>query len=137
MKLTSEDFMQWLGLQVGDRVKLNDDIWTVIYDANEIHTVYLQIKDGELYYTRWLFELIDKNFEIIPKIKRVGDLKCCDEIKCEQCPLRGICTTAMSFLSMKLYDTLDRYGVHKGTYFDQEIYDLLKARLDKEVEENE
>lgn len=132
MKKTSEEFMEFLGLKLGDRIKIDGDdrIWVV---STKRFMYRLECLNEEI--VKPFGHLEGMNYEILHTSKRVGDLKCCNEIKCEQCPLRGVCTTMMAFPPMKLYDILNRYGVHKNAYFDQEIYDLLKARLDMEVEE--
>ena len=58
--------------------------------------------------------------------KIVGNLKC-TEINCEKCPLRAL---SCRFISGKsLYEILDLTEADT----DQEIYDLMKNRLDKEV----
>ena len=58
--------------------------------------------------------------------KKVGDLNC-DEISCAKCPLRAL---SCRFVSGKsLYEILDLTEADT----DQEIYDLMKNRLDKEV----
>lgn len=135
MKFTSEDLMKAMGLKVGDRVKFLDDIWVVKYDENEVHEVYLHRKYGGYDQILWLTELIDKDIEILPQPKKVGDLQCKD-FKCDNCPLKVLITcNPYNGRSKKLFDNLAKWTSAYGT-FDQEIYDILKARLDKEVEEN-
>ena len=58
--------------------------------------------------------------------KRVGNLKC-TEISCEKCPLRAL--SCISAHGKTLYEMLDLTEVDT----DKEIYDLMKNRLDKEV----
>ena len=132
MKYTSEMLMKAMGLNVGDTIKLN----------GKTHT-FTAKKDGALICKNVLKQLIDQEFEVIPKPKRVGDLKCNNECfrNNGQCPIRAICSHCNLMRSDKtLYEFLEFYKDKKDKYaneveFDQEIYDLLKARLDKEVKE--
>lgn len=61
------------------------------------------------------------------KNKRVGDLKCTD-IDCSGCPLRVI--SCVSAPNRTLYEMLDLTEADT----DLEIYEILKKRLDREVE---
>ena len=124
MKFTSEDLMKAMGLQVGDTIKLN----------GKTHT-FTAKKDGTLICKNVLKQLIDQEFEILPRPKRVGDLKC-KEFTCTTCPLRAIdCANIVTSVEKTLYQILEEIkGIAlSGDYFDQEIYNLLKTRLDKEV----
>ena len=77
-----------------------------------------------------------KDFEILPKPKRVGDLKCNEFDDCSKCPLRSICSILIyDVVDITFYEILEKYIKSGKSSFDQEIYDFLKARLDKEVEE--
>ena len=60
--------------------------------------------------------------------KKVGELKCTD-ISCAGCPLRVI--SCVSAPNRTLYEMLDLSEVDT----DPEIYEILKKRLDREVEE--
>ena len=125
MKMTSKEFMEWLGLKVGDRVAFKYGIDKVIFKVNENE---LEYENGTLP----LFNLLNREIEILPQPKRVGDLKC-GECSCSTCPLRAIgCRNVVTSTTSTLYYILDKYFKE---YKDQEIYDLLKARLDKEVKE--
>ena len=132
MKFTSEDLMKAMGLQVGDRVKHLGIVWTVHYNDDLIHCIYLHTYYDEKWHRLNLFELFDKEYEILPKPKRVGDLKC-GEKSCKTCPLRMIgCRNIATSTKNTLYQILEKYSKE---YQDQEIYDLLKSRLDKVVQE--
>lgn len=64
----------------------------------------------------------------LPKKKHVGDLKC-EDTECKYCPLYGIhCFPTND----NLYNILEKW---LEVYKDKEIYNIIKARLDKEVEE--
>jgi hypothetical protein len=132
MKFTSEDLMKAMGLSVGSKLLINNDIYIV----DEVGTLHSDIKMG-YYDGSYLSEIVDvEEFEILPRPKRVGDLKC--EGLCHNvCPVRIICSMCDELgVGDTFYEYLETY---KTVYseccgFDQEIYDLLKARLDKEVE---
>lgn len=132
MKFTSEDLMKAMGLQVGDRIStITANGAPTIYDINKISGSIFYEKEGNVYS---LINLIDREYEILPKPKRVGDLMC-DCQSCANCPLRMIdCFDEFGndFSNMTLYEILNFKNEDNN---DQEIYDLLKARLDKEVEE--
>lgn len=135
MKFTSEDLMKAMGLKVGDRIRCNELLGTVFevikMDNGSIALDGLQ--------TEWhsIHELIDKDFKIIPQPKRVGDLKCSNEMKCENCPIKILCDlTECDCLGNgdTMYAYLEAYKKNNIiSDFDQEIYDIFKARLDKEV----
>lgn len=139
---TSQDLMKAMGLQVGDKLKFID----VSFD-NHIYQLVLENNEylirTDLNETLPLNKLINRGFKILPRPKRVGDLKCNNECfrNNGQCPIRAICSHCNLMRSDKtLYEFLEFYKDKKDKYaneveFDQEIYDLLKARLDKEVEE--
>lgn len=131
MKFTSYDLMKAMGLQVEDNVKYLGEIWTVRYNDDKIHCVYLYRYDGEKHCHLELFEMFDKTYEILPRLKRVGDLKCGD-LDCTYCPMK--CLNCLDSIDKPetIYGRLERWFEH---YKDQEIYDLLKARLDKVVSE--
>lgn len=138
MKFTSEDLMKAMGLSVGDRVKIEYIVpkdfatlektkiyveYEVVY--NEIEKTLCLENDTDIEFFSCIVGL---NFEILPKPKRVGDLKCGDN--CDSCHIRAICNGGWD---TTLYKILEYWK--ECDNFDQEIYDLLIARLDKEVVE--
>lgn len=130
MKFTSEDLMKAMGLQVGDRVKTPNNITYLILKTNSGHIwVY-----DEIHNEKFLINyLVDTEFEILPKPKKVGQLTCREIKDCRTCPLWWICFIKINEkdeMKTSLYEMLDSFAVE-----DQEIYNLLKARLDKEVSE--
>ena len=133
MKYTSEMLMKAMGLSVGDRVMVLEQIWTVEID-NEFDKVFLYNQyDGGLF----LEKLLNNEYEILPRPKRVGDLKCGSFDGCDYgCPLCWICCHYDSKMRKDHNDDTTLYEVLQNFSFDddQEIHDLLKARLDKEVE---
>lgn len=132
MKFSSEDLMKAMGLQVGDRIKIekSDCIYIIDDEYKMIHEnglasnfSYMSIKG-----------LIDLEVEILPRPKRVGDTlckECISKLGCRECPIQAICKGDWD--NATLYKILQYWK--ESDSFDQEIYDLLKARLDKEVKE--
>jgi hypothetical protein len=143
MKFTSEDLMKAMGLQVGDRIILdNGSVYEIKKRDSEILLHYLygtRVKKLSMHF-EWLSlgYLYEKNFEILPRPKRVGDLKCGNFDGCDYgCPLCWMCCHYDSHIRKEHNDDTTLYEVLQNFNFDddQEIYDLLKARLDKVVEE--
>lgn len=127
MKFTSEDLMKAMGLAVGDKIKFYNEVFTIIENIPN----YIGIENDTALYN--IDILLNKEIDILPKPKRVGDLKCTDEIECKYCPLRmADCTCTKNSILYKLLEEIKGIAL-SGDYFDQEIYNLLKARLDREV----
>ncbi len=126
MKFTSKELAKAMNLKIGDKIKLNKRNYTI-----SEHNENIVIETLNDYYQ--LTYLIGKDYEILPKPKRVGDLLCDDFEGCDYgCPLEWLCCNHCCTehdIDISLYDVLDYYKIN-----DQEIYDLLKARLDKVVE---
>ena len=72
MKFTSEDLMKAMGLQVGDKIKIDLGYTFEIVQNGKIISLESL---GEGYYTDLEF-LVDTEFEILPRPKRIGELKC-------------------------------------------------------------
>ena len=138
MKFTTEDLMKAMGLQVGDKIKSNGVLYLVCENDEDedrgTHTIYR-------YYLRninkigmiMLEDLIGEEYEILPRPKRVGNLKCGEvDFKCSECPIRAVCLPNEKTDEQTFYAELELWNKYAK---DKEIYDLLKARLDKEVEE--
>ena len=133
MKFTSEDLMKAMGLKIGDRVKTKDNF---IFEI--VKNDFYFLKGINIPENRGLEFLIGLEVDIVPRPKRVGDLKC-EELGCMSCPIQFACKMFSKNpdidwdcgCQQTRYITLDLLNIK-----DQEIYNLLKARLDKEVEEN-
>lgn len=137
MKFTSEDLMKAMGLAVGDRIKApNGVIYEVVSEVVDYANVIGLINKGKYEDNYFPLKMLvcDEDFEILPKLKKVGELNCKEYRKerCNSCPIRVLCVDDCT--NNTLYNKLElahKYGK------DQEIYDILKKRLDKEVEDNE
>ena len=62
--------------------------------------------------------------------KHVGDL-ICTGVNCDDCPLKCI-VCKFAYINVSLYEKLED---HYRSFDDKEIYDILKKRLDEEVED--
>lgn len=132
MKLTNKDLLKLLSLQIGDKIKTDISILEVKKSTSGI--IYLEdTEDNEEYN---LSELVDIEYEILPRPKRVGDLRCDDipHSDCTICPIKILCLDYGDNNNQSFYEILKDYKSKVGEHFDQEIHDLLKARLDKVVE---
>lgn len=139
MKFTSENLMEAMGLSIGDRVKVKLGIGLDFFNDSKNYVVeifkdttgIIMIKNDKNQ-SIFLTSLIGYDFEILPRPKRVGDLKC-DDFECCDCPIGFLCDYKIpKYAENKeptLYQMFEYYNVT-----DQEIHDLLKARLDKVVE---
>lgn len=98
---------------------------------------YLYIKDEEgKPYSAVLRTILTGQCEIIklPKEpKKIGNLKCGDVEDCEDCPFKVIDCGEADDLKIHTYTLFDILNNWYEKYKDQEIYKILKARLDKEV----
>ena len=119
MKFTSKDLAQAMGLKPGDKVKFDNGEIAKVTEDYELDFYPLKAS---------LSVLVDEEYEISPRKKKIGDLFC-DEVECTKCPLRaGYCR---GLAHDSLYDNLEQTFAEIE---DKEIYDILKARLDMEVE---
>lgn len=119
MKFTSKDLAKVLGLNPRDKVMFKNGRIAKVTDDYELDLYPL---------TASLSVIVDEEFEILQSKKKVGDLKC-RNMKCSDCPLRVV--DCSRYACRTLFENLE---VIKDAYDDQEIYDILKKRLDKEVE---
>ena len=119
MTLTSEELAKLLGIKIGDKIKFsNGRIVDVIKDyVLDFHPLKAS-----------LYVIIDEEFEIVQPKKKIGDLICID-VGCKKCPLCAI--QCKGGTRGTLYNTLEETF---DDIKDDEIYNILKSRLDKEVE---
>ena len=131
MKFTSEDLMKAMGLVVGDRIKYGVVYGVISRDEDNEIIIEIYTQKDEYCGDAPLYELMGCEYRILPRPKRVGDLKC-EGDNCDKCPLYAVCSMYASYEGLSLYECFER---NKTLAPDQEIYNLLKARLDKEVVE--
>ena len=133
MKFTSEMLIKDMGLSIGDKIKVTFKDDTIEeYEIIKYDNGNIILHDDFHGYDDHVGYLLDNEIEILPRPKRVGDTLCKD-CECEECHLR--CLPHCNQLNngkKTLFNILDGWNEYNS--FDQEIYDLLKARLDKVVE---
>lgn len=128
MKFTSGDLLRVLGLKVGDVIKTSvGDIFEIV----EVNFIYLYLKNAEGRAIAWQSNyLIDLEFEILPPVKKVGDMRCKDFEVCKECPLR--------FINCRNSDNQVLFDIFKDLkenlcLVDEEIEAIIEKRLNKEV----
>ena len=121
MKFTSEDLMK-AKKALAEIVRYNSE---EEYD-NGVEIGYENPLQDECYLISKALEELER---LLPIPKRVGETLC--ERYCNDCPLVAIQCFSDETEGKQLYEVLQQT---LPNYLDQEIYDLLKARLDKEVE---
>ena len=127
MKFTSEDLMKAMCLSIGDKIKVNNKIYTIA-KSTECEGAWVGYEDDvDWHNLQYLVNGYD--YEILPRLKRVGDLTCNYYKDCDNCPLRILFCDRQTDDEDTLYDILNRWN-NEYVNFDQEIYDLFKARLD-------
>ncbi len=141
MKKTNEELLEFFGLKVGDKVKIEGyDKPFVIFEKSGIQYVEEMSKDRIC--STWdiidfIRALLRTEYEVIAPKKKVGEL-ICDKIFCIKCPLRAI---DCEKLSITLYEALEKYLNNFNSFnsslkpFEKAFIDALKAELDKDVEE--
>lgn len=140
MKFTSEDLIKAMGLKVGDRVETVMGTIKATFEVRKDFTL-LRLDNIPIHNARTGYELWDilgLEYKILPAPKRVGDLKCGTDIACSECPLKMI-TNHSCYSGKTLNEILNNVSEGSKSYntFDQEIYDILKARLDRVVFERQ
>ena len=142
MKKTDEDLLEFFGLKVGDKIKVDGYYYPFV----------IFVKDGEIFAKRenclssWDYYntailtdvLLNCEYEIITPKKKLGEMKC-EEMLCKNCPLRAV---NCDIDSSTLYEVLETYEKDLNSFstlkpFEKALFDAIKAELDKEVEECE
>lgn len=125
-RFTKKDLVEAMGLKPGD--KINIKTWRTSFTVNDEYNLISDVG----YPPSSPTILIGEEFEIVQPKKKVGDLICEKvgvTLGCTKCPLRaGYCKGSPHD---SLYNRLDKTFAEIE---DKEIYNILKARLDKEVE---
>ena len=133
MKFTSEDLMKAMGLQVEDEVEIIFPAHTETYIVCKDSSGCIILHEIDCGLEEDLGYLLDQEYEILLRPKRVGDT-ICEYCECFECPLRCLphCNQ-LDNAKETLFNILN--GWNEYHTFDQEIHDLLKVRLDKEAKE--
>lgn len=138
---TNERLLQFLGLKVGDKIKVEGYYYPfVIVEENDIIFAKREncLSGWDFYDVGALTNiLLTCDYEIIKLKKKLGDMKC-DEMSCNECPLRAIDCDAKG---KTLYEALENYKKYLNSFngslkpFEKTIIDAIKVELDKEVQE--
>ena len=140
MKKTNKELLQFFGLKVGDKVKIEGFTNPfVIFEESGIQYVNWICNSAiiKLDIIDFIHKLLGNEYEIIKPKKKVGELICDEEIICAKCPLKAI---NCSYNNDTLYEQLESYKKSILSFgdlkpFEKAFIDALKAELDKDVEE--
>lgn len=132
MKITSEDILKTLGINVGDYVIVNGVKYKLITTKDEEGYIFV---DPDAYKLT-VSDLIDiEEFEHIKNKGKVGETRCCDYKLCSECPLCILsCENVDRAGDWFLYAILNEVCYKAGMKSDNPIYKAFRAELDKEVE---
>ena len=144
MKKTNNELLQFFGLKVGDKIKVEGFInpFVILEESGTQYFEEIGYKGYKGICTSWdiidfIHKLLGNEYEIIPPKKKLGEMKC-GEINCYECPLRAV---DCDIDSSTLYEALENYKKYLNSFnsslkpFEKTFIDALKAELDKDVEE--
>ena len=141
MKKTNEELLQFFGLKVGDKVKIEGSTSVYnIFKEDEVCEENDKYKHIDYWSTASFgVYLISRNYEIITPKKKVGELTC-DEMSCKNCPIKVInCCLRSNDTFYKRLESYKKEVLSIGDLkpYEQAFFDSIKTELDKEVEECE
>ena len=144
MKKTNEELLQFFGLKIGDKIKVDGYYCPFVIDEENGIQYFEEFEEiGYKGYkgicTSWdiidfIHKLIGNEYEIIKPKKKIGEMKC-DEMLCSKCPLRAVDCDITS--SRTLYESLEKYLNSFNSSlkpFEKTFIDAIKVELDKDVE---
>ncbi len=141
MKKTNKEILDFFGLKVGDKVRVDGYYYPFV----------IFVKDGEIFAKRenclssWDYYdvgtltdvLLNCEYEIIKHKKKIGEMKC-SEMACKDCPLRII---DCDINSRTLNEALEIYIEDLNSFnsslkpFEKALIDAIKVELDRDVKE--
>ena len=136
MKKTTKEFLEFLGLKVGDRFKIKDEPnreYEIVFETGNGFSLIrreLNLLGTVVIYTSWEY-LLDKEYEIVKKPTKLGDLKC-GEKECQECPLRMLDCLLDKIGKVTLYEMLDEVCEYRDISKESNIYKAFKETLDSE-----
>ena len=142
MKFTNDDLIKAMGLSIGDRVKVE------VSKNNWIDYIVVKYQNGDIalenppkFDKAMVIVAFNLEYEILPRPKCVGELTCDEQsiVSCNNCPIKIICchhNCDRCSTGDTLYEFLEAYKSGDENFY-QGIYDLLKVRLDREVNNDE
>ena len=142
MKKTNEELLQFFGLKIGDKIKV-DGYYHPFVIGEENGKIFAKrencLSSWDYYDVGTLTDvLLNCDYEVIAPKKKLGEMKC-EEMLCKNCPLRAV---NCDIDSSTLYEVLETYEKDLNSFstlkpFEKALFDAIKAELDKEVEECE
>lgn len=137
MKMTSERLLELMKLKVGDRIKVYwtpnyTEIFNIVYDEYNRILLETEKENGE---DILLESVIDFEYEIMQKPNKIGNLQC-KEIDCDKCPLKMFCAILdIHSFERSLFEAFKIITTVPQRYFDEEICDIVRKRLNESYEE--
>ncbi len=133
MKKTNEELLQFYGLKVGDKVKVDGYYYPFVI-VEENGKIFAKrensLSSWDYYDIGKLTNVLLKNeYEVVKPKKKIGERKCEEFVNCKGCPfaLSNVCITSRTVNGNKNF-----IEIVKST---QKELDDIKLRLDEEVEE--
>lgn len=136
MKKTTKEYLKFLGLKVGDKIKIKDqpnrEYEIVSRTGNEFSLIRRESHLlGAVMVNISLDYLLDKEYEIVQKPKKLGDKKCGGK-ECQECPLRMLDCVLDKFGTVTLYEMLDDVCKYREISKESNIYKAFKEMLDSD-----
>ena len=135
MKKTSNELLQFFGLKVGDKIKVEGYYYTFVI-VEENGKIFAK-RENCLYSWDYTSVLLNCEYEIIKHKKKIGEMKC-SEMACKDCPLRII---DCDINSRTLNEALEIYIEDLNSFnsslkpFEKALIDAIKVELDRDVKE--
>ena len=139
MKKTSKELLEFFGLKVGDKIKVDGYHYPFVIFVRD-GEIFAKRENGfytDYYNTGTLTDvLLNCEYKIITSKKKLGEMKC-NEMLCRKCPLRAIDCDAKG---KTLYEALENYKKYLNGFngslkpFEKAFIDAIKVELDKDVE---
>ena len=136
MKKTNKDFLEFLGLKVGDKIKIEDEQnreYEIISKTGSIFS--LKRRESNPFETVFTYisldYLLDKEYKIVEKPKKLGEMKC-GEKRCDSCPLRMLDCLINKVGDITLYEMLDEVCEYRKIDKENNLYKVFKEMLDSD-----
>lgn len=136
MKKTTKEYLEFLGLKVGDKIKIKDEPNREYEIVSETGNDFsLRRRDSHLFGVAITYisldYLLDKEYEIVSKPTKLGDFKC-GEKRCDSCPLRMLDCLIEKGGDITLYEMLDETCKVKEVKKESKLYKVFKEMLDSD-----
>ncbi len=136
MKKTTKEFLEFLGLKIGDKIKIKDELnqeYEIVSETGndfslirrDLHLLGTAITYISLDY------LVDREYEIVEKPKKLGYMRCTEK-ECQECPLRMLDCLLDKIGKVTLYEMLDEVCEYRNISKESNVYKAFKEMLDSE-----